>query len=134
MSSTSRSSKKEDPSQYDQSLDEVHNHIKEVFDILKRETNNLRQEREAFDEVAKKLEHVHFSKTLKLNVGGQLFSTSLETMKRDPGTCVFALNNYMYVLVTGQKSSTSTTRTNVVYLRVLFSTRFHVTRHVFRKI
>ena len=73
-------------------LDEVQNHIKGVFDILKRETNSLRQEREAFDEVAKKLEHVHFSKTLKLNVGGQLFSTSLETMKRDPGTCVLALS------------------------------------------
>ena len=94
MSSTSRSSKnskEEVPTQYDQALDEVQNHIKGVFDILKRETNNLRQERKAFDEVAKKLEHVHFSKTLKLNVGGQLFSTSLETMKRDPGTCVFAL-------------------------------------------
>ena len=91
MSSTSRSSKEskeEVPSQYDQAIDEVQNHIKGVFDILKRETNNLRQEREAFDEVAKKLEHVHFSKTLKLNVGGQLFSTCLETMKRDPGTCV----------------------------------------------
>jgi len=40
---------------------------------------------EAFNALAKKLEHVHFSKTLKLNVGGQLFTTSLDTMKKDPG-------------------------------------------------
>jgi len=38
--------------------------------------------------VAKKLKHIHFTKTLKLNVGGQIFSTSLETMKKDPGICL----------------------------------------------
>ena len=38
-----------------------------------------------FDDVANKLEHVHFSKMLKLNVGGHLFSTSLSTVNKDPG-------------------------------------------------
>ena len=66
-------------------LEEVNSHVKEVFAILKRETVKVRKEMETFDAVAKKLKHVHFSKTLKLNVGGQLFSTSLETMKKDPG-------------------------------------------------
>ena len=55
-----------------------------------RQTTCARKEKR-LTEVAKKLEHVHFSKTLKLNVGGQLFSTSLETMKRDSGTYVFEL-------------------------------------------
>ena len=72
-------------SESDGALEEVNSHIKEVFDILKRETLKVRKEMQAFDKVAKKLEHVHFAKTLKLNVGGQLFSTSLETMKKDPG-------------------------------------------------
>ena len=67
-------------------LDEVNKHIKDAFDILKRETNKLRKERSAFDEVAKKLEHVHFSTMLKLNVGGHFFSTSLATMTKDPST------------------------------------------------
>ena len=70
-------------------LQEVNSHVKEVFAILKRETVKVRKEMEAFDAVAKKLKHVHFSKTLKLNVGGQLFSTSLETMKKDPGKLFF---------------------------------------------
>ena len=63
-----------------EALDEVNKHIKDAFDILKRETNKLSKERNAFDEVAKKLEHVHFSTMLKLNVGGHFFSTSLATM------------------------------------------------------
>ena len=86
--STSSRNKKEDEiaSQSEEALEEVNSHIKEVFDILKRETLKVRKEMETFDTVAKKLKYVHFSKTLKLNVGGQLFSTSLETMKKDPGS------------------------------------------------
>ena len=69
----------------DGAFEELHRHINDVYDILKHETNKLRKEKEAFDEVAKKLEHVHFSKMLKLNVGGHMFTTSLETMTKDPG-------------------------------------------------
>ena len=69
----------------DGAFEELHKHINDVYDILKHETNKLRKEKEAFDEVAKKLEHVHFSKMLKLNVGGHMFTTSLETMTKDPG-------------------------------------------------
>jgi len=69
----------------------VNNYIKEVFEILKHETTKVRKERDAFDEVAKKLEHVHFSKLVKLNVGGHLFSTSLETVNKDPGSMLHAM-------------------------------------------
>ena len=68
-----------------EAFEEVNKYIKGVYDILKQEANKVHQEREAFEEVAKKLEHVHFSKMLKLNVGGHLFSTSLSTMNKDPG-------------------------------------------------
>ena len=68
----------------DGAFEELHKHINDVHDILKRETNKLRKEKEAFDEMARKLEHVHFSKMLKLNVGGHMFTTSLETMTKDP--------------------------------------------------
>ncbi|KAL9956030.1 hypothetical protein ACROYT_G037447 [Oculina patagonica] len=91
MSSKSRKPEEELQSDQDQALEEANCHIKDLFHLLKRETNKLRQESEAFDEVAKKLEHVHFSKTLKLNVGGQMFSTSLETMKKDPGSMLHAM-------------------------------------------
>ena len=85
-------------------LEEVNSHIKAVFEILNSETIKVRKEMKSFDTMAKKLKHVHFSKTLKLNVGGQLFSTSLETMKKDPGksapciSCmrasIFEVNNF----------------------------------------
>ena len=69
----------------DEAFEEVNKYIKGVYDILNQEANKVRKERETFDDVAKKLEHVHFSKMLKLNVGGHLFSTSLSTMNKDPG-------------------------------------------------
>lgn len=84
--SLSRNSEEEHNSPSDEALEEVNQHVREAFNILKRETNKVRKEKEAFDEVAKKLEHIHFSKMLKLNVGGHRFDTSLETMNKDPGT------------------------------------------------
>ena len=84
MSSSPKSENVEN-SPSDGAFEELYQHINDVHDILKRETNKLRKEKEAFDEMAKKLEHVHFSKMLKLNVGGHMFTTSLETMTKDPG-------------------------------------------------
>ena len=85
ISSSRNKSKEEDSSPSDEALEEVNKHIKEAFDILKRETNKVRMEKEAFDEAAKKLEHIHFSSMLTLNVGGHVFSTSLATLNKDPG-------------------------------------------------
>ena len=84
-SSSLKMEEKDIASERDEALEAVNVHIKEIFDILNGETLKLRKEAEAFDGVAKKLKHVHFSETLKLNVGGQVFSTSLETMKKDSG-------------------------------------------------
>ena len=84
MSSSSRDPEEETASS-SEALDEVNRHIKKVFEILESEKEKLSKEMEAFDAVAKKLKSVHFSKMLKLNVGGKIFDTSLETMKSDPG-------------------------------------------------
>ena len=65
--------------------------IKEAYDILKGQAKRVQKEKEAFDSVAKKLEHVHFAKTIKLNVGGQYFTTSLETLTKDPGSMLHAM-------------------------------------------
>ncbi|XP_022808138.1 uncharacterized protein LOC111345126 [Stylophora pistillata] len=75
----------------DEAFEEVNKYIKGVYDILKQEAIKVRKERETFEDVAKKLEHVHFSKMLKLNVGGHLFSTSLSTMSKDPGSMLHAM-------------------------------------------
>ena len=86
----------------DEALLEANNYIKEAFDILKRETIKVRKEKEAFDEVAKKIEHIHFSKMVMLNVGGHFFSTSLATLNKDPGmfrfqTIWFPMFSHWYV-------------------------------------
>ena len=83
--SSSRTLENEISSDSSEVLEDVNKHIKEAFDILNRETTRVRKEMEALDEAAKKLEHVHFSKMLNLNVGGHLFSTSLATLNKDPG-------------------------------------------------
>lgn len=50
-------------------LAEVIRLIKKIYDILNRETFLVHKEKEAFNDIAKKLEHVHFAETLKLNIG-----------------------------------------------------------------
>ncbi|KXJ05720.1 BTB/POZ domain-containing protein KCTD21 [Exaiptasia diaphana] len=70
---------------------EVDEKVKEIHSILKWEVQRLRQEKEAFDSVAKKLEHVHFSDTIKLNVGGQFCTTSLQTLTKDAGSMLHAM-------------------------------------------
>ena len=41
--------------------------------------------------MSKKLEHVHFSSTIQLNVGGHRFTTSLHTPTKDPNSMVAAM-------------------------------------------
>lgn len=72
-------------------LEEANSRIREAYDILRREATRVRKEREAFESVAKKLKDVHFGTTVKLNVGGQYFSTSVHTLNKDPGSMLHAM-------------------------------------------
>ena len=73
------------------SLTEAEHYIKEAFEILKEETSRLRQEQESIDAMSKKLDQVHFSSTVKLNVGGQHFTTSVQTLTKDPNSMLAAM-------------------------------------------
>ena len=59
--------------------------------MLQREATRLRQEQETIDSMSKKLEHVHFSSTVKLNVGGHHFTTSVQTLTKDPNSMLAAM-------------------------------------------
>ena len=72
-------------------LDDADYYIKEAFEILQREATRLRREEEAFNAMSKKFEHIHFSSTVNLNVGGHCFKTSVQTLTKDPNTMLAAM-------------------------------------------
>ena len=82
--------KKTDTPSY-KALEEALGFMKKAYDIMRKEAEDVRKEKEAFESVAKKLEHVHFSSTIELNVGGQHFTTSLQTLTKDTGSMLHAM-------------------------------------------
>lgn len=72
-------------------LSEAENHFRQACEIFEREGTRLRQEQESIDSMTKRLDQVHFSSTVKLNVGGQYFTTSLQTLKKDPNSMLAAM-------------------------------------------
>ena len=77
--------------QQKQGLEAAEDHFKEACDIFQREAARLRQEQVAIDAMSKKLEHAHFSSTILLNVGGHRFTTSLQTLTKDPNSMLAAM-------------------------------------------
>ena len=74
-----------------QTLSDAENYFRQVCEIIERETTRVRQEQESIDATSKKLDQVHFSSTVKLNVGGQYFVTSVQTLRKDPNSMLAAM-------------------------------------------
>ncbi|KAL9954722.1 hypothetical protein ACROYT_G042295 [Oculina patagonica] len=74
-----------------QGLAYAENKIKEACEILQQGAARLRQEREAINSMSIKLDHVHFSSTVNLNVGGHHFTTSVQTLTKDPNSMLAAM-------------------------------------------
>ena len=72
-------------------LEEAVNFMKKAHELMNQQALDMRQEKEAFESVAKKFDHVHFASTIKLNVGGQYFTTSLQTLTKDKGSMLHAM-------------------------------------------
>ena len=77
--------------QRSESLTDAENHFKEACKIFERESSRLRREQESIDAMSKKLDQVHFSSTVELNVGGQRFTTSVQTLSKDPNSMLSAM-------------------------------------------
>ena len=58
----------------------------EAYAILKQDFDFIESKRKNFTEMSKKLKDVHFNDIVKLNVGGEMFATSLETLKKFPNS------------------------------------------------
>ena len=77
--------------QRSQALIDAAKQIKEACEIFQREADRLHEEQESIDAMSKKLDQVHFSSTVKLNVGGQHFTTSVQTLTKDPNSMPTAM-------------------------------------------
>ena len=65
--------------------------IKEACEIFQREADRLSEEPESIHAMSKKLDQVQFSSTVKLNVGGQHFTTSVQTLTKEPNSMLAAM-------------------------------------------
>ena len=63
----------------------------EARELLKQDLNNVRQEKSAIEKITKTLNEVHFASTIKLNVGGKIYETTLDTMRKDPNSMLCAM-------------------------------------------
>ena len=51
----------------------------------------LEQSRHKIEEITKTLNEVHFASTIKLNVGGKIYKTTLDTLRKDPDSMLCAM-------------------------------------------
>ena len=65
--------------------------MSEARELLKQDLDNMKQEKSAFQEFTKRLNEVHFGRTVKLNVGGKIYETALSTLQRDPNSMLAAM-------------------------------------------
>jgi len=72
-------------------ISEAQKLMSEARDLLNQDLNNVRQEKSAFEELTKTLSQVHFSSTVKLNVGGKIYKTTLDTLRKDPDSMLSAM-------------------------------------------
>ena len=77
--------------QENQALIDAENYIKKGCEIIQREVSRVCHEQESIDAMSKKLDQFHFSSIVKLNVGGQHFTTSVQTLKKDPNSMLAAM-------------------------------------------
>ncbi|XP_078353561.1 uncharacterized protein LOC144638226 [Oculina patagonica] len=74
-----------------QELADAQNLMAEAHGLLKQDLNNAKQEKSAIEEMTKTLNQVHFASTVKLNVGGKIYKTTLDTLRKDPDSMLCAM-------------------------------------------
>ena len=63
----------------------------EAHDLLKQDLEKVREEKSNFEKMIKTLNQVHFASTVKLNVGGKIYKTTLNTLRKDPDSMLCAM-------------------------------------------
>ncbi|XP_022783196.1 uncharacterized protein LOC111323997 [Stylophora pistillata] len=63
----------------------------EAGTLLKKDLDNARVRKEAVEEMTRTLSHVHFASSIKLNVGGKIYNTTLDTLRKDRDSMLCAM-------------------------------------------
>ena len=66
----------------------------EARDLLRKDPGNVRDEsemKEVKEPLPKALHQVHFGDTIKLNIGGKIYKTTLDTLRKDPDSMLSAM-------------------------------------------
>ena len=80
--------------------------MSEARELLRQEpenVGNVTHENSAFQELAKSLNQVDFGSTVKLNVGGKIYKTTLDTLRKDPDSMLCAMFSGRYELKPDQE-------------------------------
>ena len=77
--------------------------MSEARDLLNKDLNNARQEKAAIEEITKTLNQIHFASTIKLNVGGKIYQTTLDTLRKDPDSMLYAMFSGRFELKADEK-------------------------------
>ena len=72
-------------------ISEAQKLLNEARELLKKDLDNVRQEKSAFEEMTRILSEFYFSSTVKLNVGGKIYKTTLDTLRKDPDSMLCAM-------------------------------------------
>ena len=65
--------------------------VSEARNLLGQRLDDIRREKTAFEETTKILNEVHFGRTVKLNVGGKIYKTTLNTLQKYPDSMLCAM-------------------------------------------
>ena len=65
--------------------------LAEARDLLKRDLNDARHKESAIEEITTTLNELHFANTIRLNVGGKIYETTLDTLRKDPDSMLCAM-------------------------------------------
>lgn len=68
----------------------------EAHDLMKQDLEKVREEKSNFEKMTKTLNQVHFASTVKLNVGGKIYKTTLNTLRKDPDSMLCAMFSGRY--------------------------------------
>eukprot|EP00112_Aurelia_sp_Birch-Aquarium-sp1_P001394 Seg1148.2 transcript_id=Seg1148.2/GoldUCD/mRNA.D3Y31 product="BTB/POZ domain-containing protein KCTD7" protein_id=Seg1148.2/GoldUCD/D3Y31 len=82
-------------------FDDVKQNINTVYVVLKEDLELLASKRDKFMLMSQKVNDVHFSEVIKLNVGGHIFQTSLQNMKKHQESTLAGMFSENFDLVKG---------------------------------